>query len=62
MRMYEIFMNKKVKVVFRDGNQEKIARGELVEIDDPLLKISGELGTIILNKHDIRKMGMLKGE
>jgi len=62
MEMYEEFMNKKVKVVFKDGPKEKIARGRLVGIDDPLLKISGNLGSIIIHKDTVRKMGLLRSE
>ena len=54
------FIGKKVKCLYNDFNQQKIAKGELVEYDGTLLKITGHLGTIVINKNNIVKMGEMK--
>jgi len=58
--MFEEFKGKKVKVPYRDGDQMKIAKGELVSVDENFIKVSGRLGTIIINKENVQKMGLLK--
>lgn len=54
------FMDKEVKVCYKDFQQERIARGVLVSHNPPLLKIRGNLGTIIINENSIIKMGLGK--
>ena len=54
------FVGQAVKAPYRDGNVLKIARGVLVDIDDGFVKISGRLGTIIINEKNIEKMARIK--
>lgn len=58
--MFEEFIGKNVKCCYTDYDQHKIARGELKEIEGDLIKISGKLGTLIINKNSIVKMGIMK--
>lgn len=57
--MFEEFINKEVKCCYKDFNQYKIARGKLEKVEEHLVKITGRLGTIIINKKNIEKMGLL---
>jgi len=59
--VFEDFMGKPVKAAYRDGNQFKIARGNLISIQNGFLKIRGNLGTIVINENNIDKMSFLKG-
>ncbi len=54
------FLGKEVKAPYKDGMQFKIARGTLTEINNGFLKISGKLGTIIINEKNVEKMALLK--
>ena len=60
--MFEEFLNKNVKVPYKDGEQYKIARGELVEVKNGFVKVQGRLGTLIINERNIEKMGLAKEE
>ena len=54
--VFEEFLGQEVKAPYRDGTQFKIARGTLNSIDNGFLKISGKLGTIVINEKNIEKM------
>jgi len=54
------FVGYDVKAPYKDGNQLKIARGRLDAADDGFVKISGNLGTIVINAKNIQKMAILK--
>ena len=58
--MFKEFLGQEVKVPYTDGNQFKIARGTLKEINNGFVKISGRLGTIIINEKNIEKMTVMK--
>jgi hypothetical protein len=46
--------------VFEEFIALKIARGTLVDIDNGFVKISGTLGTIVINEKNIEKMAKVK--
>lgn len=54
------FIGMDIKAPYKDGNQIKIARGKLEEINDGFVKIVGRLGTIIINSKNIEKMSKIK--
>lgn len=56
--MFSEFIGKEVKCLYKDFNQDKIARGTLMEEEGNHIKITGRLGSIILNKKQIVKMGL----
>jgi hypothetical protein len=58
--MFEEFLGKEVKVPYKDGTQFKIARGTLKELSNGFVKITGRLGTIIINEKNIEKMSEIK--
>ena len=53
---FEEFVGKDVKAPYKDGSQFKIARGKLNSINNGFVKITGRLGTIIINEKNIEKM------
>jgi hypothetical protein len=57
---FEEFMGHEVKVPYKDGTQFKIARGTLKEIRNGFVKITGNLGTIIINEKNIEKISLIK--
>lgn len=57
--LFSEFIGKEVKVPYKDGNQFKIARGTLEQIMNGFVKITGRLGTIIINEKNIEKMSEL---
>ena len=58
--IFDEFLGQEVKAPYKDGNQFKIARGKLDAITNGFVKISGRLGTIIINEKNIEKMSRLK--
>jgi len=58
--IFSEFLGEEIKAPYRDGDQFKIARGTLEGITDGFIKISGKLGTIIINEKNIEKMSKLK--
>lgn len=58
--IFEEFIGKVVKAPYQDNKQFKIARGKLVSAKDGFVKIKGDIGTIIINQKDIRKMSVHK--
>ena len=59
--VFSEFLGQEVKAPYRDGNQFKIARGRLEAITNGFVKITGKLGTIIINEKNIEKMSRVKG-
>ena len=57
--IFQEFLGHDVKVPYKDGSQFKIARGKLESIDNGFLKISGKLGTLIINQKNIERMSRL---
>ena len=51
--LFDEFVGQEVKAPYRDGAQFKIARGVLESINGGFVKISGRLGTIIINEKNI---------
>ena len=60
--LFEEFIGQDIKAPYRDGNQFKIARGRLKEINNGFVKIVGRLGTIIINEKNIEKMSLVKNK
>ena len=58
--IFEDLLGKDVKAPYVDGGQFKIARGKLISIHGGFVKITGNLGTIIINEKNIQKMSELK--
>jgi hypothetical protein len=58
--VFQEFVGQPVKAPYRDGSVLKIARGTLVDIDNGFVKISGDLGTIVINEKNIEKMARMK--
>jgi len=57
---FEEFAGKEVKTTYKDGTQFKIARGVLNSVTNGFVKITGTLGTIVINEKNIEKMSLLK--
>ena len=53
---FEPFVGKEVKAPYRDGSHLKVARGVLEDTDDHFVRVSGKLGTIIINVKNIEAM------
>ena len=47
------FLGHEVKAPYRDGSQYNIARGKLVGCGQGFIKITGKLGTIVINERNI---------
>jgi hypothetical protein len=58
--VFQEFVGQPVKAPYRDGSVLKIARGTLVDINNGFVKISGQLGTIVINEKNIEKMAIMK--
>ena len=58
--LFKEFVGQEIKAPYKDGNQFKIARGVLEEINNGFVKIRGKLGTIIINEQNIEKMSRSK--
>lgn len=54
--VFKEFLGEEVKVPYRDGDQFKIARGILESCDNGFVKITGRLGTLIINEKNIERM------
>lgn len=54
--LFSDFIGCEVKVPYRDGPQFKIARGILEAADNGFIKVSGKLGTIIINLKNIERI------
>ena len=58
--LFAEFLGQEIKAPYKDGSQFKIARGVLREISNGFVKISGRLGTIVINEKNIEKMSKIK--
>ncbi|MCP3682405.1 MAG: hypothetical protein GY861_06905 [bacterium] len=58
--VFEEFLGHEVKAPYKDGNQFKIARGRLDDISKGFVKITGKLGTIVINEKNIEKMSRIR--
>ena len=58
--VFSDFLGKQVKAPYRDGSQFRIARGILDSADSGFVKITGSLGTIVINEKNIEKMSVIK--
>ena len=58
--VFHEFVGEQIKAPYRDGNVLKVARGVLVEINQGFVKISGDLGTIVINEKNIEKMAKVR--
>ena len=54
--VFSEFLGEEIKAPYRDGSQFKIARGKLEALTNGFVKITGRLGTIIINEKNIEKM------
>jgi len=54
--VFSEFLGQEVKVPYRDGDQLRVARGRLEAVDNGFVKVTGRLGTIIINTKNIEKM------
>jgi len=59
--VFEEFVGKIIKAPYKDGTQFKIARGKLESAENGFVKITGKLGTIIINEKNIEKMSRISG-
>jgi len=59
--VFEEFVGEMVKAPYKDGTQFKIARGKLESAENGFVKITGKLGTIIINEKNIEKMSRISG-
>ena len=57
--VFEEFVGKIIKAPYKDGTQFKIARGKLESAENGFVKITGKLGTIIINEKNIEKMSRI---
>lgn len=57
--VFEEFVGEEIKAPYRDGTQFKIARGKLESAENGFVKITGKLGTIIINEKNIEKMSRI---
>jgi len=53
-------VGRQVKIPFKDADQTRIARGVLVSYDKDFVKVKGELGTLIIKRESIYKVGEVK--
>ncbi len=58
--VFHEFIGMPIKAPYRDGPVLKVARGVLIDISNGFVKISGKLGTIVINEKNIEKMARLK--
>ena len=57
--IFNEFLGYEVKAPYKDGSQYKIARGKLESINMGFLKITGKLGTLIINEKNIERMSIV---
>lgn len=58
--VFSEFIGSEVKAPYRDGNVLKVARGVLIDVSNGFVKITGNLGTIVINEKNIEKMARMK--
>ena len=52
-RLASFLKEKEVKVVWREEEKTKVGRGMIVNDDDNFVYLTGEKGTVVVNKRDI---------
>ena len=57
--LFAEFIGHEVKVPYRDGTQFKIARGILEDINSGFIKVTGKLGTIVINLHNVERISRI---
>ena len=57
--LFTEFIGHEVKVPYRDGAQFKIARGILEDINSGFIKVTGKLGTIVINQKNIERISKI---
>ena len=57
--VFQEFVGQMIKAPYKDGTQFKIARGKLESAENGFVKITGKLGTIIINEKNIEKMSRI---
>jgi hypothetical protein len=57
--VFREFLGEEVKVPYKDGNQFKIARGILESCEGGFIKITGRLGTLIINEKNVERMSLV---
>ena len=57
---FAMFLGQEIKAPYRDGSTFKVARGVLEDYDERFIRISGRIGTIIINQKNIEKMSSIK--
>ena len=57
--VFREFVGQMIKAPYKDGTQFKIARGKLENAENGFVKITGKLGTIIINEKNIEKMSRI---
>jgi hypothetical protein len=60
LSIFNDFIGQEVKAPYRDGSQFKIARGTLSAISGGFVKITGNLGTIIIKEQNIERMSRVQ--
>ena len=58
--LFKDFLGEEIKMPYREGRQFKIASGRLVDIRGGFVKVTGKLGTIIVNIHNIERITKVK--
>ena len=54
------FLGQEIKAPYKDGSSFKVARGILEDYDEQFVKVSGKIGTIIINQKNIEKMSRVR--
>ena len=52
-QVISFFSGEEVKVVWREEDKTKVGRGKITHDDENFVYLSGEKGTVIVNKKDI---------
>lgn len=62
LSLFEEFLGEQVKLSYQDGDQYKLAKGILESCEGGFLKITGRLGTLVINESNAIKMGITKND
>lgn len=54
--IFDEFMGRRIKIMFRDGDIEKIAKGTLESTHSGFLKIRGEQGVLVVNERNVVRL------
>ena len=58
--LFQEFVGQEVKAPYKDGEQFRIARGVLEDVNNGFVKIRGRLGLIVINEKNIEKMSTIR--